>query len=130
MRSVGRHPLGGVEQADELLSGGLDIRLRWKVIEPDYIKLYNDANTEPEIDSFLAYYKLPAGKTMLSKSPELSSKTLTIPQQHMASIEPQLHQMVTDFIKQTTPAASTAPTLKSLPPSTSTPPSPATPPKP
>ena len=96
----------------------------WKMLEPDYTKLYSDAYTEPEIDSILAFYRSPAGQTMLAKSPELSNKSLQITQQHMAPVEPQLRQMVADFVKQTTPASSTAPSLNSLPPSTSVPPKP------
>lgn len=100
----------------------------WKVIEPDFIKLYTDAYTEPEIDSILAFYRSPAGQAMLTKSPELSSKSLAITQQRMTPVEPQLRQMVADFIKQTTPASPAPPSLNSLPPSNSVPPATSTPP--
>ncbi len=95
----------------------------WKVVEPDYIKLYSDTYSEPEIDSILSFYKSPGGQAMLSKSSDISTKSIGITQQHMAAIEPQLRQLVQDFVKQTTPASSAPPTLNSLPPSGSTPPS-------
>jgi len=94
----------------------------WKTVEPDFLKLYSDTYTEPEVDSFLAFYKSPAGQTMLAKSPEVASKSLALTQQRMSTIEAQLRQMVADFVKQTTPASSAPPSLNSLPPSTSTPP--------
>lgn len=94
----------------------------WKVVEPDFVKLYSDTYTEPEVDSFLSFYKSPAGQTMLSKSPEVAGKSLALTQQRMSTIEPQLRQIVSDFVKQTTPASTAPPSLKSLPPSTSVPP--------
>ena len=104
--------------------------LDWKTVGPDYVKLYSDTYTEPEIDSVLAFYKSPAGQTWLTKSPELSTKTQTLTQQRMAAIEPQVRQTFTDFVKQATPATpAAAPTLKTLPPVTAPPaasPAPAT----
>ncbi|GAC1355247.1 MAG: hypothetical protein NVSMB3_00160 [Acidobacteriaceae bacterium] len=104
------------------ISGLVQQTVGWKTVEPDFVKLYSDTYTEPEVDSFLTFYKSPAGQTMLSKSPEVASKSLALTQQRMATIEPQLRQMVAEFVKQTTPASTAPPTLNSLPPSTSTPP--------
>ncbi len=104
------------------VNGLVEQTIGWKVIEPDYLKLYSDTYTEPEVDSFLTFYKSPAGQTMLNKSPEVAAKSLAITQQHMSSIEPQLRQMVADFVKQTTPSSTAPPTLNSLPPSGATPP--------
>ena len=131
MQGLSQHQFGATptpeqqKQFDEFqikVSGMVQQTVGWKVLEPDFVKIYNDAYTEPEIDSFLAFYKSPAGKTMLAKSPELATKSLGITQQHMATIEPQLREMVTEFVKQTAPARTAPPPLNSLPPSTSVPP--------
>ena len=131
MQGLGTHQFGATptpeqkKQFDDFqgrFDGLVQQTIGWKVVEPDFVKLYSDTYTEPEIDSFLAFYKSPAGQTMLAKAPELSSKSVAITQQRMSSIEPQLRQMVADFVKQTTPASSAPPSLNSLPPSTSTPP--------
>ena len=78
----------------------------WKAMEPDFVKLYSDTYTEPEIDGILGFYKSPVGQSMLAKAPELAQKSQGIVQQRMVAIQPQLRQLVQDFIKQTTPAAS------------------------
>lgn len=136
MQQLSTHQFGATPTADQQkqfdefqtrVSGLVQQTIGWKVVEPDYVKLYSDAYTEPEIDSFLAFYKSPAGKTLLAKSPDLASKSMTLTQTHMATIEPQLRQMVTDFVKQTTPQTTPAPSLNSLPPSTSVPPATTTP---
>ena len=106
----------------------------WKVMQPDFVKLYSDTYTEPEIDGILSFYKSPVGQSMLAKAPELSQKSQEIARQRMATIQPQLRQAVQDFVKQaqasapaaspssTTPApARTAPSLNSTPAPASTP---------
>lgn len=110
------------DQFQTKINGLIQQTIGWKAIEPDFIKIYSDAYTEPELDSILTFYKSAPGQAMVAKSPELSSKSLSVTQQHMATIEPQLRQMVSDFVKQTTPASSAPPSLNSLPPSTSVPP--------
>ncbi len=128
MQGLSAHQFGATptpaqqKQFDEFqirVNGLVQQTIGWKMIEPDFIKLYSDTYTEPEIDSFISFYKSPAGQTMLTKAPELANKSLTLTQQHMSTIEPQLRQMVADFVKQTTPASNAPPTLNSLPPSTS-----------
>lgn len=129
MQGLSAHQFGATPTAEQQKQFG-DLQTRidglvqqtvgWKTVEPDFLKLYSDTYTEPEVDSFLSFYKSPAGQTMLNKSPEVASKSLALTQQRMSTIEPQLRQMVADFVKQTTPASSAPPTLNSLPPSTST----------
>ena len=131
MQGLSAHQFGATPTAEQQkqfsdfqtkVAGLVQQAVGWKVIEPDFEKLYSDTYTEPEIDSILAFYKSPVGQKMLAQSPEIASKSQAIPQQHMATVEPQLRQMVTDFVKQTTPASTAPPTLNSLPPS-SVPPS-------
>ena len=76
----------------------------WKVMEPEFIKLYSDTYTEPELDGILAFYKSPVGQAMLTKAPELGQKSQGIVQQRIAAAQPQLRQTVQDFIKATQPA--------------------------
>lgn len=131
MQGLSAHQFGATPTAEQQkqftdfqthVTGLVQQTIGWKVVEPDFVKLYSDTYTEPEVDSFLAFYKSPAGQTMLTKSPELASKSLALTQQRMTTIEPQLRQMVADFVKQTTPASSAPPSLNSLPPSNSAPP--------
>ncbi len=130
VQGLSAHQFGATPTADQQkqfgdfqtrVDGLVQQTIGWKVIEPDFTKLYSDTYTEAEIDSFLAFYKSPAGQSMLAKSPELSTKSLALTQQRMSTIEPQLRSMVTEFVKQTTPSSTTPPTLNSLPPSSSAP---------
>jgi hypothetical protein len=102
----------------------VDAQVGWRVLEPQYVRLYSDTYTEEEINGIVAFYKTPAGAAMIAKSPELSAKSLQLVQSRMAAVQPQLKQMVEDFVRDTKPAST--PTAPAAAPAT---PPPATTPK-
>jgi hypothetical protein len=100
----------------------VDTQVSWKVLEPEYIKLYADAYTEDEISGIVAFYKTPAGAAMIAKSPELSAKSIALVQSKMAAVQPQLQQLAQDFIRDTKPGpTSTAPAKNPAAPPASSP---------
>lgn len=74
-------------------------KLGWKALEPDFITLYASTYTEEELDGIIGFYKSPVGQKMLDKTPELMTKSTQITQQKMREVQPQLNQMVQDFMK-------------------------------
>lgn len=84
-------------------------KLGWKALEPDFINLYASTYTEEELDGILAFYKSPVGQKMLEKTPELMTKSTEITQQKMREVQPQLNQMVQDFMKSMAAPAKPAP---------------------
>ena len=98
-------------------------KLGWKALEPDFVNLYAGTYTEDDLDGIIGFYKSPVGQKMLEKTPELLSKSTEITQQKMREVQPQLNDMVQDFMKQMA-----ATTEKSAP--AQTPPPASTPAKP
>jgi hypothetical protein len=91
-------------------------KIGWKALEPDFINLYASTYTEEELDGIIAFYKSPVGQKMMEKTPELMTKSTQITQQKMSELQPQLNQMVQDFMKQMAAGAATpAPTQTSPP---------------
>lgn len=74
-------------------------RLGWKALEPDFINLYASTYTEDELDGIIGFYKSPVGQKMLEKTPQLMAKSTELTQQRMREVQPQLNQMVQDFMK-------------------------------
>ncbi len=74
-------------------------KLGWKALEPDFINLYASTYTEEELDGIIGFYKSPVGQKMLEKTPELMAKSTEITQQRMREVQPELNQMVQDFMK-------------------------------
>jgi uncharacterized protein len=76
-----------------LLSEGL----AWSTLEPLYVKLYSDMFSEDEIDGMLAFYRTPAGKAMLEKTPKLIAQANVIVQQRMVAMQPQFNTLLKEI---------------------------------
>ncbi len=71
----------------------------WKALEPDFLKLYSDAYSEKEIDDILAFYRTPAGRAMLARTPEPTERSIAISQQRMADLSPKIQTLVDKFMR-------------------------------
>lgn len=76
----------------------------WSVVEPDYVTLYAETYSEPEIDGILAFYKSPVGQSLLAKTPELTTKSIAISQKRVAALMPQLQALATQLGQELKPA--------------------------
>jgi uncharacterized protein len=70
----------------------------WKAMEPDLVKLYSDAYSENELDGILAFYRTPAGRAMLAKTPELTERSIAISPQRMAQLTPKIQALLDKFM--------------------------------
>jgi hypothetical protein len=71
--------------------------MSWQVMEPEYVKLFADVYTEEELKAIVAFFKSPAGQSMLQKQPELLQKSMRLSQQKMQAVMPEIQQMIRDF---------------------------------
>ena len=78
-------------------------------IRPIIIQVYDETYTEDEIDGILAFYRSPAGKAFLAKTPQLMTKTVTLMQQQMAAVQPQLEQATRELADDMAKTKSTQP---------------------
>jgi uncharacterized protein len=77
-------------------------RVGWKVVEPDYVKLYENTYSEQEINGILAFYKSPAGQAVLTKAPQLSAGVVQIVHSHMGDYQTKMQVLQDDYMKQMT----------------------------
>ncbi|HZD50199.1 MAG TPA: DUF2059 domain-containing protein [Silvibacterium sp.] len=73
----------------------------WKLVEPEFVKLYSDTYSEEELDGILAFYHSPVGQAMLAKTPELTAKSIDISRRRMAALAPKIQQLVDQFMAET-----------------------------
>ena len=66
-------------------------------VRQDYVNAYTETFSEEELQDVLAFYQSPTGQKFLAKASELNGIVLTIAQQQMDSIQPQLFQLQSEL---------------------------------
>ena len=77
----------------------VESQVGWKAMQKEYVELYASTFSEDELDAMIAFYKSPAGQAMIAKMPDLLQKSITMVQQKMATLQPQIQQMVQDYAR-------------------------------
>ena len=67
--------------------------IKWKKIEPDFVKLYDEEYTEKEIKAMLQFYKSPEGQSILKKTSVITEKSTPIVQKIITVITPEIQKM-------------------------------------
>jgi len=74
-------------------------RVSFERLKGDFVKIYADTLTEPEIDSILAFYKTPGGQALLEKLPAITKRSMEIGQAQMKDALPEIQQTVEKFME-------------------------------
>ena len=72
--------------------------ISWEKIKPQYIDLYAKSYDETTIDGMLAFYRSDAGRTMVSKQPELIAQSQAISQARLQELQPRMQAAVAEFM--------------------------------
>lgn len=78
----------------------MDSEMGWERMKPEYIRLYAEAYTEEELDAIVAFYRTPAGQSMVAKTPALMEKSSVLSQAKMALIAPKVQERMQTFVRQ------------------------------
>jgi hypothetical protein len=71
--------------------------MSWKKMEPEFITLFSSVYTVEELKAIVAFYKSPAGQSMLRKQPILMKRSMEIAQSKIQGLLPELKKMTEDF---------------------------------
>ncbi len=82
-----------LNQMSTIAQGGAN----WPALKPKIVDLYMTTFTEADLDGILAFFKTPAGQDYVSKSPELSGKTVDILQGAISGLQPQFEAATRAF---------------------------------
>ena len=72
-------------------------RMSWERMKPDYIQLYSEVFTDEELDGNLAFYRSPAGRAMLEKTPLLMTRAMALGVKQMGDIQPEIEKMMKEL---------------------------------
>ena len=73
--------------------------LKWEKLEPRYVDIYRKSFTDGEIAGMLAFYKTPAGEAVINKMPVVMQHTMSLVQDLIQGITPQLRQIQTEALE-------------------------------
>ncbi len=93
----------------------LNSRMDWQKMKPQFVQSYSDAFTIDELSGMVTFYKSPAGKAFLEKTPGLMQRLNVIGQQQVGNIGPEVQKMMSDFmadLKKRSAASSPKPPAK------------------
>lgn len=83
--------------------------VNWEKMKPIMVQVYTETYTIEELDGILNFYRSPVGQSMVAKSPQLMSKTMSLMMQQMSTLQPQIEQLTKDFQSKMQKAAPAAP---------------------
>ncbi len=72
-------------------------QLDWQKLKPQYIAIYDETFTLPELEGMLTFYRSPAGQAVVTKMPTVMSKGMAVGQDAMRDLLPEIQKMAADF---------------------------------
>jgi hypothetical protein len=86
---------------DEFMEEGSKVvssSLSWTSLEPEYVKIYAATFTTEEIDAITAFYRTPAGQSMLAKTPLITQASVKVAQARMVDLMPKMKALQDEYI--------------------------------
>jgi hypothetical protein len=69
-------------------------KMSWEKLKPAFVQIYSEVYTDEELDGILAFYRSPAGRAMIEKTPQLMTRTMAFVQKLTADMQPDIEKMV------------------------------------
>jgi hypothetical protein len=73
--------------------------ISYAALKDDLVKIYTEEFSEEELRQVVAFYKTPAGKKLVEKSPALMGKWMQLSTNRITKHENELKQMLEDEVK-------------------------------
>ena len=74
--------------------------MTWSDLEPAMVKIYQDNFTQEDINGLIAFYKTPLGKTTIEKMPVVMQQSMTVGQDAMMKVMPELTEVMKGFVSE------------------------------
>jgi hypothetical protein len=75
--------------------------MSWDKRKEDYIVLYSETYTEPELKDMIAFYKTPSGQALVKKQPEVLKRSFELSQKVLSELMPKIKAMTNELKEDT-----------------------------
>lgn len=72
----------------------------WATLKPHYMRIYQEAFEQEEIDGLNAFYGSPAGQAFVAKMPVVMQKSMSLLQDQMRTLVPRMSQVIEQAMKE------------------------------
>lgn len=72
--------------------------LDWARLKPEFVRLYQEALDQEEVDGLIAFYASPAGQAVLRKLPLVVQRSMELTQQRLQLLSPKLRKLVEEAL--------------------------------
>lgn len=83
----------------DVLVDFMDKYMTWDKLRPEYIRMYAQAFTEPELHQMIAFYKTPTGQKTVKMMPQLFRQGAELGQRLIQPHIPELRQMIMERMR-------------------------------
>ncbi|MFC3901422.1 hypothetical protein SAMN05421749_10174 [Acinetobacter marinus] len=86
-----------VDKYSKKLTTTMSKALKWSDLEPELIKIYQGSFDQADINALIEFYKTPLGKKTIEKMPIIMQQSMTVGQNAMFKIMPELTESMKGF---------------------------------
>lgn len=83
----------------EVTAAFMEEFLPWAVLEPEYVRIYQEVFTEPELHQLIAFYSTPIGRKLVEATPQVATQTVEMTSRVMAPHMPELQRRISALIR-------------------------------
>ena len=87
-----------IENMEDKMLAVLQKELAWEKLEPNYVKLYQQAYSEDEVNGMLAFYRTPVGQAVVDKSPIVMQQMMLQMQEMQQRLLPEIRRVQIEFL--------------------------------
>lgn len=71
----------------------------WAKLKPEYIRLYQEALDQTEVDGMIAFYETPVGQSMIGKMPLVMQRSMELTQSRLQMVLPKVQRVAEESAK-------------------------------
>lgn len=70
--------------------------LSWSKLKPEFVQVYSETFSQPEIDAMIQFYSTPTGAGLVDKMPQVAHRSALMMQKRMGPVMQRVMQVVKD----------------------------------